>query len=259
MSDSNAPAACCAAFYELDITRLLLGTSFHPGGSELTRRLGQNVLLSRVAVVLDVASGRGESLAVLTDQFGSRGVGLDYSLENLAASRERGAGGRCAWLRAEAGVLPLADGCFDAVVCECALCTFADMPSAVGEMFRVLKPGGRLGISDMVLEDEIPEALRGVLGEVLCIAGAKSREGYAELFRSGGFVSIRHQDQRQALLQMVNDIERRLGVARQFAAAGRIALPALLDAAPEVLAAAKDFIGSGGLGYALITARKPRG
>ncbi len=209
-------------------------------------------------MVLDVAAGRGRSLALWAEHFGSRGVGLDYSAQNLRAGREQAPPDRLHWSRGEAGSLPFAGNAFDAVLCECALCTFPDMDAAAAEMLRVLRPGGRVGISDMVLEAPVPEALRGLFGRVLCIAGARSRRGYLETLVGAGFEAVRHEDHSSALLQMVADIEGRLGTARTLAEAGELDLPSELLGAGELLGTARDFVRSGGVGYALFSARKQR-
>src|SRR6266849_10142556 len=74
---------CCAAFYGSDLARLLLGDSFHPGGTHLTDRLGQLTQLSRDSRVLDVAAGRGTSAFRLSQSFGCEVVGIDLSEENV--------------------------------------------------------------------------------------------------------------------------------------------------------------------------------
>src|SRR5713226_9353891 len=76
--------ACCAAAYQNDYVRLLLGDSFHPGGAELTRHLGEVLGLGPGDHVLAVASGRGTSAFVLADTFGCRVAGVDYGDRNVA-------------------------------------------------------------------------------------------------------------------------------------------------------------------------------
>ena len=208
--------------------------------------------------MLDVASGRGRSLSVWAEHFGNHGVGLDYSAQNLRAARGQAPPDRLHWTRGEAGSLPFTTDAFDAVLCECALCTFPDMDAAAAEMLRVLRPGGRVGISDMVLEAPVPEALQGLFGRVLCIAGARSRHRYVETLVGAGFEAVRHEDHSSALLQMVADIEGRIGTARALAEAGELDLPSELVGAGELLGTARDFVRSGGVGYALFSARKQR-
>src|SRR6266581_4141441 len=139
--------ACCAAVYQNDYVRLLLGNSFHPGGAELTGHLGEVLGLGPADHVLDVASGKGTSAFVLADAFGCRVTGLDYGERNVA---EANAANHplCNFRPGDAERLPFPDASFDAVISECAFCTFPDKPTAAGEMQRVLKPYGRLGLTD---------------------------------------------------------------------------------------------------------------
>src|SRR5713226_2182576 len=80
---------CCAAFYGSDLARLLLGDSFHPGGTHLTDRLGQLTELTRDSRVLDVAAGRGTSAFHLAQSFGCEVVGVDLSEDNVKVASEQ--------------------------------------------------------------------------------------------------------------------------------------------------------------------------
>ncbi|MBI1879815.1 MAG: class I SAM-dependent methyltransferase, partial [Chloroflexi bacterium] len=83
--------ACCAALYESDWARLLLGDSFHPGGLALTERLGQLLDLQPGRRVLDVAAGNGTSAIFLAQRFGSQVVGVDYGLDSVKAATDQAA------------------------------------------------------------------------------------------------------------------------------------------------------------------------
>lgn len=149
MKDAGGAAevkACCAALYASDWARLLLGDSFHPGGLALTERLGELLDLRPGLRVLDVASGQGASALRLAQRFGCEVVGVDYSAEAVAEATRRaeqaGQSDRVRFEQGDAERLPLERASFDALVCECAFCTFPDKPAAAREMARVLRPGG---------------------------------------------------------------------------------------------------------------------
>ena len=90
MSPEPASAAdtevktCCARVYETEAARLLLGDSFHPGGVQLTARLGELLDLGPSSRVMDVAAGRGTSALFLAERFGCEVVGVDYGAQSVA-------------------------------------------------------------------------------------------------------------------------------------------------------------------------------
>src|SRR6266849_5982910 len=78
---------CCARLYESDLTRFLLGDSFHPGGLKLTGQLGRMLGLSPASRVLDVACGKGTTAVLLAKEFGCEVFGIDYGDQNVATAR----------------------------------------------------------------------------------------------------------------------------------------------------------------------------
>src|SRR6266851_5438616 len=89
MNDSAELKSCCAALYQSDFARILLGDSFHPGGLQLTARLGELLCLSPGQRVLDVAAGRGESAIFIANRFQCEVVGIDFGLGNVAEATRR--------------------------------------------------------------------------------------------------------------------------------------------------------------------------
>jgi len=253
---------CCALVYELPLTRLLLGESFHPGGAKLTRQLAEQALLGPGDQVLDLACGLGNSARLLATEFGARVTGVDYSAALLQTAQHANASlpeaQRVQYLLGEAQQLPCATSQFDVVMCECALCTFADAPRALAEMWRVLKPGGRLALSDITLNAPIPAALQSALGLALCITGARSAAEYQQLIAQGGFTAPRTFDVSPVLLEMLQQIEQRLQLADVLTGLQQNPLPEEMGDVQETLAEARSFIANGGLGYGLFVARKPR-
>lgn len=253
---------CCAAFYGSDLARLLLGDSFHPGGTHLTDRLGQLTQLTRDSSVLDVAAGRGASAFHLVQSFGCEVVGVDLSEENVRLANEealrRGFAGRVTFRSADAEKLPFEHHTFDAILCECAFCTFPNKQTAAGELFRVLKPDGRLGLSDLTkTAGPLPE-LDGLLSWIACIGDARPVESYVEIFQSAGFTVEAIEDHSQALSEMVRQIQAKLLGADILAGLKRLTLPnADLSTAKDFVRAALSATKRGNLGYAVICALKP--
>jgi arsenite methyltransferase len=87
MAGDDDLKACCAAAYSSDVVALLLGDSYHPGGTTLTRRLADTLGLAPGSRVLDVASGRGTTALLLAEAYGVRVDGVDYSPANTALAQ----------------------------------------------------------------------------------------------------------------------------------------------------------------------------
>lgn len=253
--------ACCAAAYSSDVVALLLGASYHPGGTTLTRRLADGLALTPGARVLDVASGRGTTALLLAGTHGVEVDGVDYSAANTAlaqgAAQAAGLAGKARFTTGDAERLPYPDGVFDAVLCECALCTFPDKARAAAEFARVLKPGGRLGITDVTVEPaRLPPELISLGARIACIADARPLDEYSEILAAAGLRTQRTERHDPALLRMVDQIEARLNLLRMTAPARLTDAGVDLDAAPAVLAAARTAVADGVLGYALLIAER---
>ncbi|AXK32746.1 class I SAM-dependent methyltransferase [Streptomyces armeniacus] len=253
--------ACCAAAYSSDVVALLLGDAYHPGGTALTRRLADGLDLAEDSRVLDVASGRGTTALLLADAYGVHVDGVDYAAANTAlaqgAAQVAGLAGRAVFTTGDAEQLPCPDGVFDAAVCECALCTFPDKARAAAEFARVLRPGGRLGITDVTADPgRLPPELTGLAARIACVADARPLEEYAAILAAAGLRTTRTERHDQAMARMIDQIEARLNLLR-MTAAGRLAEAGVdLAAAPAVLAAARAAVADGTLGYALLIAEK---
>jgi arsenite methyltransferase len=253
---------CCANLYESDLVRYLLGDSFHPGGFETTRRLGKMLNLSPGSRVLDVACGKGTTAVFLAKEFGCEVVGVDYGDQNVEASRAlveaEQLEGRVQFEQSDAESLPFAGASFDAVICECAFCTFPQKALAAAEFFRVLRPRGRVGISDLTRTEALPADLDGLLAWIACIGDAQTVENYTAYFRGAGFSVDQVEPHHQALQEMVDQIRRKLLGAEIVTGLNKLQLPGIdLGAAKRMASSAADAINQGRLGYVLIVAAKP--
>jgi SAM-dependent methyltransferase len=250
--------ACCADAYSRDIVALILGESYHPGGAALTRQLADQLQLSTDARVADIACGRGTTARLLAREYGVTVDGVDASAINIDhASAAAGQSAAMRFHHAAAEALPFPDSSFDAVVCECAFCTFSDKAAAAREFARILKPGGRLGITDVsVTEEGLPNELTTLAAWVACIADARSVSGYAAIFATAGLMVSHVESHDDALLRMIDRIEARLTAAH-------ITAPQLLvdsgvdhDAVRRYTALVREAVHGGNIGYTLIVASK---
>lgn len=144
--------------------------------------------------VLDLGSGGGIDVLLSARRVGESGFayGVDMTDEmlDLARANAEKAGARnVEFLRGTIEDVPLPDGSVDVVISNCVINLSVDKPQVMAEMFRVLVPGGRIGISDVVAEDHLSTAERAERGSYVgCIAGALSRSEYLAGLASAGFV-----------------------------------------------------------------------
>jgi ubiquinone/menaquinone biosynthesis C-methylase UbiE len=258
--ESEFIKVCCANLYESDWSRLLLGDSLHPGGMILTTRLGELIKLQPQHRLLDVASGRGASALHLIDRFGCEVVGIDYSRESVnvanALAAETGLAGRVRFEAGDAEALPFSDNSFDALICECAFCTFPEKKRAAAEFARVLKPGGQIGLSDLTRSGSFPEQLTSLQAWIACIADALPAEAYIEVLAGAGLELEHHETHDQVLKELVREIRGKLIAADLMSVLRKVELPRIdLSEAKTLARAAETAIGSGKLGYALFVAR----
>jgi SAM-dependent methyltransferase len=152
--------------------------------------------LSAGEVVLDLGSGGGIDVLLSAKRVGPTGkaYGLDMTDEMLALANEnkRKAGIENAWfLKGEIEDIPLPDNSVDVVISNCVINLSADKDRVLRETFRVLKPGGRLAVSDVVTRGEIlPEIRKSVLLWVGCIAGALDESHYRSKLAGAGFEKV---------------------------------------------------------------------
>jgi ubiquinone/menaquinone biosynthesis C-methylase UbiE len=148
-------------------------------------------------VVLDLGSGGGIDVLLSARRVGSTGkaYGLDMTGEMLALAREnqRKAGlTNVEFLEGEIEQIPMPDDSVDVVISNCVINLSADKDRVLREAFRVLKPGGRFAISDVVARgDAVPAAIRGNMESwVACMAGALGEDSYREKLATAGFESV---------------------------------------------------------------------
>ncbi|MBS9532556.1 arsenite methyltransferase [Mycobacterium sp. M1] len=143
--------------------------------------------------VLDLGSGGGIDVLLSARRVGPQGYayGVDMTDEMLALAEENKAKAGATNVEFRKGTIediPLPDCAVDVVISNCVINLSADKPAVLAEMFRVLVPGGRIGISDVVAEDHLSAAERSERGSYVgCIAGALSRQEYLDGLAAVGF------------------------------------------------------------------------
>ncbi len=143
--------------------------------------------------VLDLGSGGGIDVLLSARRVGPTGFayGVDMTDDMLALARANAAKAGAAnveFLEGQIEAVPLPDGAVDVVISNCVINLSTDKPAVLAEMFRVLVPGGRIGISDVVAEDHLTADDRTAAGSYLgCIAGALSSSEYLAGLAAAGF------------------------------------------------------------------------
>ena len=146
--------------------------------------------------VLDLGSGGGIDVLLSAKRVGPSGkvYGLDMTDEMLSLAREnqRKAGAtNVEFLKGTIEAIPLPDRSVDVIVSNCVINLSPDKDAVLREAFRVLKPGGRFAVADVVVQGEVPEALRRSLEMwVGCVAGALQDTDYVSKLRAAGFADV---------------------------------------------------------------------
>jgi SAM-dependent methyltransferase len=165
--------------------------------------------------VLDLGSGGGIDVLLSAKRVGPTGhaYGLDFTDEMLQlAERNKAASGldNVTFLRGSIEEIPLPDASVDVIISNCVINLSGDKDKVLAEAFRVLKPGGRFAVSDVVTEGELPDVIRHDMAALVgCVAGALDREEYVQKLETAGFIQASTEIERR---YRVVDLERSLGL-----------------------------------------------
>jgi arsenite methyltransferase len=175
-----------------------------PEGADLGLGCGNPTAIASLVpgeVVLDLGSGAGIDCFLASRQVGPGGkvIGVDMTpemLERARANAVRGGFANVEFRLGEIEALPVADGTVDVVLSNCVLNLVPNKSRALAEAFRVLRPGGRIAISDMVSDVEPPAVLQGDLDAVAACLPI-GRDAYLRQLRDAGFHGVRIADERR--------------------------------------------------------------
>ncbi len=208
-SSCCAPAStCCGGNLAQTISRAI-GYSDEelksvPEGANLGLGCGNPIALASLVegeTVLDLGSGAGFDCFLAANRVGKRGkvIGVDMTPEMIEKARENAQMSNYANVEFRLGEIeniPAADNSIDVVISNCVINLSPDKKRVFGEAFRVLKPGGRLMVSDIVLLKELPDFIRSsVAAYVGCISGAMMKDEYIKTIREVGFRDVRIVDE----------------------------------------------------------------
>jgi arsenite methyltransferase len=190
----NSPAASLAVGYSRE------DIASAPDGANLGLGCGNPVALASLKegeTVLDLGSGAGFDCFLASKRVGPTGkvIGVDMTPEMLDRARENARKGEYKNIEFRLGEienLPVADSFVDAIISNCVINLSVDKPRVFAEAFRVLKPEGRIMVSDIVLLQALPEFLKSsVEAYVGCVAGAMRIDEYVNTIRGAGFKDVK--------------------------------------------------------------------
>jgi arsenite methyltransferase len=186
-----------------------------PEGANLGLGCGNPVALASLRegeTVMDLGSGAGFDSFLAAARVGKTGkvIGVDMTSEMIDRARanaEKGWYGNVEFRLGEIEHLPAADQSVDIIISNCVINLSPDKAQVFREAFRVLKPGGRLMVSDIVLLHELPEVIKtSIAAYIGCLAGALLRDEYLSTIRAAGFQDIEILDESSFPLEcMAND------------------------------------------------------
>lgn len=199
----GGPSSCCSSSSAVQISEAI-GYSQEqmasvPEGANLGLGCGNPVALASLRegeTVVDLGSGAGFDAFLAATVVGDSGrvIGVDMTPEMISKARENAAKGgfqNVEFRLGEIEHLPVADNSVDIIISNCVINLSPEKPQVFAEAFRVLRPGGRLAVSDIVLLKPLPPALaNSVAAYVGCLAGASLKEDYLAMLRQAGFTQV---------------------------------------------------------------------
>lgn len=248
-------------FYEGKFLNSILRNILHPGGLKLTEQLAVSADIDEKSMVLDIASGKGVSSIFLAKRFSCKVVGVDLSKDMIKKSTDLAktemVSERVVFEVGDAEKLPFKTRTFDAIISECALCLFPAKKRALSEMYRVMRGGGKLALSDVTLNQTRRE-FRNKLLFFSCIAGAKSLGDLQSLLEDAGFVEVTTIDASQVVVSLYKRLKRQSFLLKSLLGNFEdLCRCADLERIEEFGRTAERLILEGKLGYGVLIGRKP--
>jgi arsenite methyltransferase len=220
-TENGVPSSCCSTFYEQDWVRHLAEDIFHPGGEDLTNITVAAMNLPPGAAIADLGCGTGTTALMLAGKYDFRVSAIDISAANIERAVQRmDSCHPVRFCQADAQQLPFNDSELDGVIAECTFSLFSEQETVLAEIKRVLKPGGKLAITDMATSGALPEDIAGVLAPWTCLADAVNQETYEAMFTTTGFAIETAADESAGLISLIRMLRRKLLLAGAGALAG---------------------------------------
>jgi arsenite methyltransferase len=212
-------SSCCGSVKTKEDVSRMIGYSKQeletvPRGANLGLGCGNPLALAALRegeTVLDLGSGTGFDCFLAAKKVGKSGriVGVDMTPDMIDKARtnaKKGNYGNVEFRLGEIENLPVPDKSIDIIISNCVINLSPDKERVFREAFRVLRPGGRLMISDLALLKEIPESIRNSVGAYVgCISGAILKSEYIAIVKSAGFHGVKIVDEKLFPIELMVD------------------------------------------------------
>ncbi len=195
--------------YETSIATQFFGHAMHPGGLKLTTRVAQTAEIDSFSRVLDIGCGYGITTSFLSQNYGCRVAGIDLSAKLISLAKSKIKVKQSALVDlvvSDAERLPFKDLVFDAVISECTFSLLPNKEVTARQIMSVLKSGGRLVITDVIIQGRLSNELKTQATFDLCFAGALPLEGYIQIFLDAGFVIPYVEDHSEELKRIYRHV-----------------------------------------------------
>lgn len=215
---TTAKSSCCGTTSVIDISKTIGYSDKElksvPKDSNLGLGCGNPIALASLKkgeTVLDLGSGAGFDCFLAANKVGKAGkvIGIDMTaemIEKARANARKNKYNNVEFRLGEIENLPIADNSIDIIISNCVINLSPDKEKVFKEAFRVLKPGGRLIVSDIVLLTELPNFIKNsVQAYVGCVAGATQKKNYLRLIKSAGFQNVKILDETNYPIEFVAD------------------------------------------------------
>ncbi|MFC1907086.1 DVU_1556 family methyltransferase [Chloroflexota bacterium] len=264
MTKTEEIKAGVVSLYESCAFDQLLGETLRPGGLKLTARLADIAGIGESDSVLDIACGKGATAFFLSQEYGCRVIGIDLSDKMISSCRssaiKQKLTDRVSFLRVDGENIPFHASSFDVVISECAFSLLPDKEASIRGIWQVLKSGGKLMMTDIILRGEVSKELQSGITFACCLAGAWRLEEYITLLERSGFRSPYIEDHSHELGKVGYQLGMTFGSVDKFLDR----LPAgpchrkgeTTDSVPATIKSYQEFIRRARPGYALIAVTK---
>lgn len=239
-SDSSCCSSSCGCSGSSQISKISKNLGYQdkelnavPDGADLGLGCGNPTafaMLKEGDTVLDLGSGAGLDCFIAARTVGSSGkvIGVDMTPEMIARARENASKSGYSNVEFRLGEiehLPVDADSVDVVISNCVINLVPDKSKAFSEAFRVLRPGGRLSVSDIVLAAPLPEWVHAMKDAYsACVSGAELKERYLALIKDAGFETIEILGEKKFSTDLIVNVESRGGIAESAREAAELVL-----------------------------------